>query len=147
MRTRKGDIAARVVLATFRANGLLTAAGDVLAADEGLTAARWQVLGALALAGQPLTVPQVARRMGLTRQSVHATVGRLAGDGLVELVENADHQRSSLVRLTATGTARYRRMERRQAAWVNRLVSGLPAAQLSTAADVLDELIRRLEES
>ena len=147
MRTRKGDIAARVVLATFRANGLLTAAGDVLAADEGLTAARWQVLGALALAGQPLTVPQVARRMGLSRQSVHATVGRLAGDGLVELVENADHQRSSLVRLTATGTARYRRMEKRQAAWVNRLVSGLPAAQLSTAADVLDELIRRLEES
>ena len=71
----------------------------------------------------------------------YATIAAVAADIA------ADHQRSSLVRLTATGTARYRRMERRQAAWVNRLVSGLPAAQLSTAADVLDELIRRLEES
>src|SRR2546423_1545400 len=72
MRTRKGDIAARVVLATFRANGLPTAAADVLAADEGLTSARWQVLGAQALAGQPLTAPQVARPERLTR---------LGGDG------------------------------------------------------------------
>ena len=147
MRTRKGDAATRVVLATFRANGLFTAAGDVLSAGEGLTAARWQVLGALALAGQPLTVPQVARRMGLTRQSVHATVGRLAEDGLVELVANADHQRSSLVRLTASGSARYRRMEKQQAAWVERLVAGMSAADLSTAAQVLEELVRRLEES
>ena len=147
MRRRKGDTATRVILATFRANGLLTAAGDVLSADEGLTAAPWQVLGALALAGQPLTVPQVARRMGLTRQSVHATVSRLAENGLVELVANADHQRSSLVRLTASGSARYRRMERRQAAWVERLVAGLSAADLSTAAQVLEELVRRLEES
>jgi hypothetical protein len=52
-----------VILATFRATGLSTAAGNVLPADEGLTAARRQVPGALALAGQPLTVPQVARRM------------------------------------------------------------------------------------
>jgi DNA-binding IclR family transcriptional regulator len=36
-----------------------------------------QVLGAIALAQRPLTVPQIARRMGLTRQSVHTTVHRL----------------------------------------------------------------------
>ena len=35
------------------------------------------MLSALALAKEPLTVPQVARRMGLTRQSVHTTVHRL----------------------------------------------------------------------
>ncbi len=146
MRPRKGDVATRVILATFRANGLLTAAGDVLAAGEGLTSARWQVLGALALAGQPLTVPQVARRMGLTRQSVHATVGRLAADGLVELVPNVDHQRSSLVHLTDAGSARYRAMERRQAAWVERVAGGLSVTGLETAGRVLDQLCQRLEE-
>jgi DNA-binding MarR family transcriptional regulator len=145
MRTALGDAATRVILATFRANGLLVSAGDALAAGEGLTSARWQVLGALALAGQPLTVPQVARRMGLTRQSVHATVGRLQADGLVELVPNADHQRSPLVRLTGAGRASYHAMERRQAAWVGRLTEGLSETDLETTGRVLTELCRRLE--
>ena len=34
-----------LVLDVFRLNGLLLAAGDHLTAGEGLTAARWQVLG------------------------------------------------------------------------------------------------------
>src|ERR687892_441018 len=102
-RTPEGEAATHVILATFRANGLLLAAGDLLAADDGLTSARWQVLGAIALAERPLTVPQIARRMGLTRQSVHATVKRLARDGLLELGRNADHRRSQLVSLTELG--------------------------------------------
>ena len=68
-RITEGDAATAVVLEIFRVNGLLLAAGNKVAAQEGLTAARWQVLGAVALAGQPLTVPQIARRMGLTRQA------------------------------------------------------------------------------
>ena len=45
--TPKGKTATDVVLQTFRANGLFLAAGDVLASEEGLTAARWakSVLG------------------------------------------------------------------------------------------------------
>ncbi len=135
-----------VILATFRAHGLLLAAGGELAATEGLTAARWQTLGALALAGRPLTVPQIGRRMGLTRQSVHATVDRLLAEGLVERVANADHQRSSLVRLTPDGARRYTAMERRQTEWVTGLVAGLSTAELHTTARVLAELCRRLGE-
>jgi DNA-binding MarR family transcriptional regulator len=144
-RTPEGAAATRVILSIFRANGLLLAAGDLLAADEGLTAARWQVLGAIALAERPLTVPQIARRMGLTRQSVHATVGRLARDGLLALAPNADHRRSPLVRLTEAGRATYSATDQRQAAWVNRLAGGITHSDLKTTADVLDELCRRLE--
>jgi DNA-binding MarR family transcriptional regulator len=144
-RTFEGEAATRLILAAFRANGLLLGAGDALAARAGLTSARWQALGAIALAHRPLTVPQIARRMGLTRQSVHATVGRLVAGGLVEFAPNADHQRSVLVRLTERGWAAHSAMEQRQAGWVNRLAQGLPAADLETAARVLDELCRRLE--
>jgi DNA-binding MarR family transcriptional regulator len=134
-----------VILSTFRANGLLLAAGDQLAAPSGLTSARWQVLGAIALAERPLTVPQIARRMGLTRQSVHATVKRLLDDGLVELVPNADHRRSSLVSLSELGRERYQEMDGLQAIWVNRLVDGLRRSDLETTARVLGELCARLE--
>jgi DNA-binding MarR family transcriptional regulator len=146
-RTPEGEAATRVILSVFRANGLLLAAGDLLAADEGLTSARWQVLGAIALAGRPLTVPQIARRMGLTRQSVHATVGRLARDGLLTFAPNVDHRRSPLVSLTERGRATYSATDRRQAGWVNRLAGGIGGTDLETTARVLEEICHRLEPS
>lgn len=145
-RTPEGEAATQLILAIFRTNGLLLAAGDVLSADEGLTAARWQVLGAVALARQPLTVPQIARRMGLTRQSVHVTVGRLVDDGLLRLEPNADHRRSHLVFATDDGAAAFSRMQRRQARWIDRLAAGLNAGDVQTAAQVVSELGRRLED-
>lgn len=144
-RSPEGEKATAVILSTFRANGLLLAAGDQLAGEEGLTSARWQVLGAIALAQRPLTVPQIARRMGLTRQTVHTTVHRLLADGLVELVPNADHRRSPLVSLTELGQAAYQAIDEKQAAWVNELAAGLPRSALETTAGVLGELCKRLE--
>src|SRR5262245_26876648 len=144
-RTPEGKTATQVILSLFRANGLLLAAGDLLAGGEGLTSARWQVLGAIALAGRPLTVPQIARRMGLTRQSVHTTVKRLVRDGLLELAPNADHRRSPLVCLTEPGGTASTAIDRRQAVWVNRLAGGIDRSDLETTARVLDELCRRLD--
>ena len=143
-RTPAGQATTEVILSTFRANGLLVASGDLLAADAGLTSARWQVLGAVALAERPLTVPQIARRMGLTRQSVHASIKRLVADGLVELASNADHRRSQHVRLTESGEASYAAIDGRRAEWVNRLAGGIPRTDLETARRVLDELCDRL---
>jgi DNA-binding MarR family transcriptional regulator len=145
VRTTRGEAATGVILATFRTNGLLLEAGDRLSAPHGLTSARWQVLGAIALSDRPLTVPQVARRMGLTRQSVHATVDRLVRDGLVELVPNDDHRRSQLVRLTELGRDRYEALDGDQGAWVDDLTNGISRSDLDTARRVLVELARRLE--
>jgi DNA-binding MarR family transcriptional regulator len=144
-RTPTGEAATKLILSTFWANGLLLGAGDRLSADEGLTSARWQVLGAIVLAERPLTVPQIARRMGLTRQSVHATVNRLVRDGFLELAPNADHRRSPLVGLTTSGRAKYEAIDARQAVWVNRLARGIGRSDLETAHSVLVGLCRRLE--
>jgi DNA-binding MarR family transcriptional regulator len=146
-RTAAGKVATSVILSTFRLNGLLLEAGDRLSADHGLTSARWQVLGAIALSDRPLTVPQIARRMGLTRQSVHATVDRLVGGGLIELIPNDDHVRSPLVRLSAAGEVAYRALDRDQTAWVGELAHGIRRSDLERARTVLEELTRRLETS
>ena len=144
-RTQTGEAATELILSTFRANGLLLDAGDLLSAEEGLTSSRWQVLGAIVLAERPLTVPQIDRRMGLTRQSVHATVDRLVRDGLLELAPNADHRRSALVRLTRRGITTYEAIDARQVAWVNRLARGIARSEIDTAVRVLEEISRRLE--
>ncbi len=138
-----GETATRLVLATFRTNGALLDAGDRLTADQGLTSALWQVLGAAVLAERPLTVAQIARRMGLSRQSVHGSVRRLAERGAVR----ARAQRESP---TLAARSAHRALRGRlhcggpQAArWVNRLVAGLPNADLETAERVLEALCER----
>lgn len=144
-RTAEGDVATDVVLETFRVNGLLVAAGNRLAAAEGLTAALWQVLGPVALAGRPLTVPQIARRMGLTRQAVQASVNRLRSEGLIETRENLDHRRSPLIWLTPLGRQKYEALDRRQIRWINELSAGLKLADLAAAVRLLRDLSDRLE--
>jgi DNA-binding MarR family transcriptional regulator len=141
-----GETVTRLVLATFRANGALLDAGDQLTADQGLTSALWQVLGAAALAKRPLTVAQIARRMGLSRQSVHGSVRRLAERGLCEFAHNENHRRSPLVQLTEAGEAAYAAVDRKRVKWVNRLGAGIPNADLDTAERVLEALCRRLEQ-
>ena len=146
-RTGEGDAATAVVLEIFRVNGLLLAAGNKVAAQEGLTAARWQVLGAVALAGRPLTVPQIARRMGLTRQAVQETVNRLVAEALAEALDNLDHRRSPLIGLTELGRRRYAAVDRRQIRWINEFAAGLTVIDLAAAARMLRELGCRLETS
>jgi len=143
--TPEGEAATDVVLALFRANGLVLAAGHRLAEQEGLTAARWQVLGAVALAGRPLTVPQIARRMGLTRQAVQATVNQLHRDTLIETSDNPDHRRSPLINLTERGRQKYAALDRQQIAWINELSAGLKLSDLAAAARLLQDLSDRLE--
>ena len=144
-RTAEGDAATAVVLETFRVNGLLLAAGGRIAAREGLTAARWQVLGAVALAGRPLTVPQIARRMGLTRQAVQVSVNQLRAEGLAEARDNLDHRRSPLIALTERGSERYAAADRQQVRWINELSTGMKIRDLATVARVLREFGDRLE--
>jgi DNA-binding MarR family transcriptional regulator len=64
----------------------------------GQTEVRWAVLSVLS--GGARTVPQVARRLGVTRQSVQRVANLLAAEGLIESVENPDNARSPLFRLS-----------------------------------------------
>ena len=57
-----------LILEVFRLNGRLLAAGDELVAPLGLTSARWQVLGAIALSTVNQPVAHLAHALGLQRQ-------------------------------------------------------------------------------
>ncbi len=139
------DAFSAIALEVFHLNGLLVAGGDRLTRDLGLTSARWKVLGALAVQGQPLTVAQIARRMGLTRQSVQRIVGDLVASGHLRLDDNPDHQRAPLVNRTAKGEAAYAQIMHRHAAWADRLVAGIEPEALRRALATLELLAKRLE--
>src|SRR5262245_27802365 len=143
--TSAGAAVTELILAVFRANGLLLEAGNRLVSDLGLTSARWQVLGAIALAGTPLPVAHIARNMGLTRQAVQRVVNELEIDGLISFAPNPYHRRAKLVVLTEVGRHAYQAADERQKAWVNELANRLNEEDLTLATHVARTLFLRLE--
>jgi DNA-binding MarR family transcriptional regulator len=142
---RPRDVLTRLILEVFKLNGRLLAAGDRLVRDIGLTSARWQVLGAVALAPAPQPVANLARTMGLTRQAVQRTTNELVTDGLLSFAPNPHHQTAQLVVLTKKGEAAYDAADARQRPWARALAEGLRDADLSTAQLTLFRLTERLE--
>ena len=136
--TPKGTAVTALILHTFRANGRLLRAGDLLCRDLEVTSARWQALGAIL--DTPKTVAQIAREFELTRQGVLPVVRSMAKDGLVKLVANPNHRRAKLVQITDRGRVIYKELLRRQASWANDLGKSFTVAELQQAADVLSRL-------
>ncbi len=145
-RTRKGQVLTDLILETFSLNGALLSAGDQLVKDIGLTSARWQVLGAVALEERPLTVAQIARRMGLSRQAVQRLVNELAAGGVLMLRENPDHKRAKLVALTKRGEVAYAEADERQVEWSNGLAVGISQRDIENALTVLQSINTRLQQ-
>lgn len=117
-----------LLIQVFRLNGAALEAGDALAGPAGLTSARWQVMGVVDHA--PMTAAEVARAMGLRRQSVQQTADALARLGLVTFSDNPSHRTAPLLTLTASGRRALREVEGRQARWADRLGRQLDPEQL-----------------
>jgi DNA-binding MarR family transcriptional regulator len=143
-RSAEGDAFTELVLEVFRLNGLLLAAGDQLAEPSGLTSARWQVLGVVD--HEPAPAANVARIMGLTRQTVQTTADTLERDGFVEYRDNPHHRRAKLIALTDQGRKALRQVEARQAAWADRLGKTAGVETLRAAVEGLRRARKQLEE-
>ena len=141
--TRAARLFTELLIEVFRLNGQLLATGDRLTADLGLTSARWQVLGAVEQ--EVATVSQIARSMGLQRQSVQRLVDILSEEGIVECLPNPSHRRAKLVRVTASGRRVLEAVNGRQVEWSNRVTRGASAQTLAAALATLRDLRGRLE--
>lgn len=89
-------------------------------------------LGVLKLLNlQPgLTVPQLARHRGTTRQNIQVLVDRLANVGWVESIANPDHKRSGRLRLTSTGHEALLSVNQRQAGWLAEMLPSVTGEEL-----------------
>jgi DNA-binding MarR family transcriptional regulator len=146
-KTAAGEAMTALIIDVFRLNGCLLAAGDRLVSRLGLTSARWQVLGAIALSPAPEPVARLARNMGLNRQGVQRIVNELAAEEIVAFQENPHHRRAKLVVLTEKGRKVYQAADRLQIPWVNALSKGLDAESIVAASRFIESLRQRLEEA
>ena len=140
------SLLSELVVQIFRANGALTAWGDRFAAESGLTTARWQVLGAISMAKEPSTSPQIAERMGITRQGVQKQLNLLRDEGLVMSVENPAHKRSPRYSLTEHGEQKLAEIRKRWRQQVQQWSGVHQYESVIAALEVLDVLSEQMKE-
>jgi DNA-binding MarR family transcriptional regulator len=131
-----------LVLNIFWLNGFFVDAADRVTAGTGLTAARWQVLGAVL--HEPLTVAAIARNMGLARQSVQRTADLLVDQGLCEYSPNPAHRRAKLLSPTGRGLDSLRQLGPRVGAWSKRVRESVGDDVIDAAAASVRELMSAL---
>ena len=103
MKTEPADLINAIAVEAYIVGAAFRRHGDALAKKAGQTQARWQVLR-MASDGT-LSVPQIARRIGVTRQNVQRIADALVRESLACFVLNPDHKSSSHVALTDRGRA------------------------------------------
>jgi DNA-binding MarR family transcriptional regulator len=140
---REQDLLSGAALAVFRLNGQFLGVAEELSRPAGLTAARWQVLGAVL--ARPLPVAGIARAMGITRQSVQRIADLLVEQGLAEYLPNPAHRRAKLLRPTQDGYDAVRRIDPGHAALAKRLADEFGSDELGATLHALTRLSAALD--
>jgi DNA-binding MarR family transcriptional regulator len=132
-----------LVADVFHLAGLFRRQGEEIARLAGRTQAEWQTLSAIS--DGPRTVPQIARRLGLARQSVQRTADQLESESLVIFVANPDHKKSTLVELTAMGRAALNKINAAAGAFHREVATRVGARTLLQAELLLRKLCDTLD--
>ena len=142
--SKGGKAFGALIFEIFRTYNRLSAVGDDLSREFGLSSARWRVLGSAYQ--EPKTASAIARERGLTRQSVQQIVHSLIKDGLVELKDNANHKSAKLVAATSLGKRAVRGANKKSIAWQNHIANAVSATDIDVTMRTLVRLRNRLEE-
>lgn len=111
----------------------------------GLNESEQMVLNAVVEAQVPPTVAQIGRSMGQARQLVQRAANSLRDAGLIEMTDNPDHRRASLLRPTDKGRSLKQDIDARAEVIAGDLVDEADLAAIEEAAQVLRGVRRRIE--
>jgi DNA-binding MarR family transcriptional regulator len=136
------DEFALLIADVYELAGALRRTGEALAATEGQTQARWQLMSAVSERG--LTVPQAGRRLGITRQAVQRVANELVADEFAQFSDNPDHQTSPLLALTEPGREVLAALNRRARKANTRLAERAGAEVVAAAREDVRRLLAAL---
>ncbi|MFE2226294.1 MarR family winged helix-turn-helix transcriptional regulator [Streptomyces kronopolitis] len=137
------DETALLIADVFEAAGALRRLGEQTAGAEGLTQARWQLMSVVC--EDPLTVPQAARRLGVSRQNIQRVANDLVAFELAAYAPNPDHRGSPLLALTPRGAEALARVTDRATALHRTLFADLPDKEIASTRASLRRLLTALD--
>jgi DNA-binding MarR family transcriptional regulator len=134
-----------LIRAVIRMNATVQKSGTRLMRGTGITNARWQTLSELSAIEQPVTVSELARHMGLTRQAVQRLADDMASDGLVEFAANPGDARAMHLLLTEAGRAAYYDALEREWQWANAIAADFDVAQITGTVALLEAITQKIQ--
>ncbi|MEV6583226.1 MarR family winged helix-turn-helix transcriptional regulator [Streptomyces sp. NPDC051582] len=136
------DEMALLVADVYETAGLLRRSGEAIAATEGQTQARWQVMSVVC--EDSLTVARAARRLGIARQGVQRVANDLVRENLAVFQPNPDHRGSPLLTLTAEGQRVLGTITTRAAEVHRALTADIPVDEIVRARTLLRRIIEQV---
>lgn len=143
MNTSSDALLPLIVADIFELAGHFRDSGEAIARTVGQTQARWQVMSAASAA--PLTVPQIARRLGVSRQNVQRIADLLVGENWATFEPNPDHRGSPFLVLNKRGQTALRRLTEAAAGYHARLARKLAESDVRSLHRNLRRLIGATE--
>ncbi len=128
----------------YRLNGHVLSIAEDLAGPVGLTGAWWQVLASVLR--EPMSVADISRFIGNSRQAVQRIADRLVDEGLVEFHDNPAHARAKLLAPTDRGRSAVRAIAPAHADFADRLATEYGKDKLAHLLSLMQDLEVVLEE-
>jgi DNA-binding MarR family transcriptional regulator len=108
--------------------------------EAGVRRKHFSVLATLDEAG-PLSQAAIGRRLGLDRSDLHAVVGDLERDALIERARDPEDRRRNVVALTTKGRATLKRLDARVQAAQDDLLAPLSSAERRQLTALLTRVV------
>lgn len=128
----------------FEAAGVGRRMGEAIAARQSQTQGRWQAMWTIEEV--PLTVPQIARRLGMTRQNIQRVASELVERDLATFVPNPDHKTSQLLQLTATGRSTLDRLNSTANRWHQAILATFTADDVASLRRLLERFVAAMRD-
>jgi DNA-binding MarR family transcriptional regulator len=111
-----------------------------LRTEFGETLPRFDVMAALARQTAGMTMTEISRFLMVSNGNVTGIIDRLAAEGLVARIANAQDRRATVVRLTPKGLRHFARMAEAHEGWVNEILARFSREQSQALVGSLDAL-------
>jgi DNA-binding MarR family transcriptional regulator len=144
-KTPESNALTDLIRTVLRMNATVQKSGTRLMRGTGITNARWQTLSELFALEKRVTVSELARHMGLTRQAVQRLADDMARDGLVEFAENPGDARAMHLLLTEAGRAAYHDAQECEWQWTNAIAEDFDAEQIVRAVALLEAITQKMQ--
>lgn len=140
-----GEVFTKITLEIFKVSGLLNLEGDKITEEFGLSSARWKVMGAIVKSNEPITVSEIGRAMGQSRQATQRVVDIMAKDGLLDMLGNPHHKKAKLIALTEKGVEVYEQLDKKQEKWAVSGAEDIAREELDNTLSTLRKMVDYLE--
>lgn len=137
-------IGRKLVGEILRAGARIEASRNALLSGFGMTGPRLRLLKMVRRRRAPRTVAQLARAIGVARQTLQETVRDLVGSGMLNLEPNAFDRRAPIVMLTPQGEACLEQLLPLEQRWIADLTRGFDERMMAQTEWVIRCLRERL---